>query len=245
LIVPKLLAYLALISYREERASFAGALRVLGGILSETLLAALIAPSMMIFQSNAVAEILLGRDAGWQVQRRSDGEVARSEIYRKLALPTVCGLVMGVSAYAVSLPLLLWMSPVVVGLVLALPLGVLTSLRLRSAGLFATPEDNRPPPVVLRANELAGSARIETAGALQQLRQDAQLLKYHLDSLSHASRRKFGHIDVPLATARTKIEECERFDEAVTWLDRAEVRAVLNNSAVLQLVLQMRGDGQF
>jgi len=245
LIVPKLLAYLALISYREERASFAGALRVLGGILSETLLAALIAPSMMIFQSNAVAEILLGRDAGWQVQRRSDGEVARSEIYRKLALPTVCGLVMGVSAYAVSLPLLLWMSPVVVGLVLALPLGVLTSLRLRSAGLFATPEDNRPPPVVLRANELAGSARIEMPGALQQLRQDVQLLKYHLDSLSHANHRKFGDIDVPLATARTKIEECERFDEAVTWLDRSEVRAVLNNPAVLQRVLQMPAGGPF
>jgi membrane glycosyltransferase len=244
LIVPKLLAYLALISQRAERASFAGTGRLLGGILSETLLAALIAPSMMIFQSKAVAEILLGRDAGWQVQRRSDGEVVNREIYRKLAVPTWCGLLMGLSAYAVSLPLLLWMSPVVIGLVFAVPLGLLTSSRLRTAGLFATPEDNHPPQVVLRANELAACARIEIAGALQQLRRDAELLNHHLGSLSHAGRRKFGQVDVPLATARTKIDECECFEEAVTWLDRSEVRALLGDPSALQRVLQMPRDGQ-
>jgi membrane glycosyltransferase len=122
-------------------------------------------------------------------------------------------------------------------------LGLLTSPRLRTAGLFATPEDKRSPPVVLRANELAGSARIEIAGALRQLRQDDELLEYHLHSLSHASCRKFGQVDVPLATARTKVEECERFEEAVIWLDRSEVRAVLNNPAVLQRILRMPDDG--
>ncbi|HZV04047.1 MAG TPA: glucans biosynthesis glucosyltransferase MdoH [Gemmataceae bacterium] len=239
LIVPKLLAYLALIAQPSERVSFAGAFRLLGGMLSETLLAALIAPSMMIFQSKAVAEIILGRDAGWQVQRRSDGEITRREIYRKLAGPTLCGFVMGLSAFAVSLPLLLWMSPVVVGLVLALPLGILTSSSLRLAGLFATPEESSPPPVVRRANELAACARIEMAGALQQLRQDAELLQYHLHSLSHVSRPKSGQIDVPLATARAKIEECTSFEEAISWLDRVESRAVLNNPESLRRILQM------
>jgi len=239
LIVPKLLAFLALISQREERVSFAGNIRVLGGILSETLLAALMAPSMMIFQSTAVTEILLGRDAGWQVQRRSSGEIASREIYHKLAVPTLCGLLMGLSAFAVSLPLLLWMSPVIAGLVLSIPLGLLTSRRSARAGLFATPEDNHPPQVVLRANELAASARLEVTGALQQLRQDAELLEYHLDSLPPASHRKWGPIDVPLATARAKIEQCETFDEAVSWLDRSEVRAVLNNDAVLQRVVEL------
>jgi membrane glycosyltransferase len=238
LIVPKLLAYLVLISRPAERASFAGAIRVLGGIVCETLLAALIAPSMMIFQSNAVVEILFGHDAGWQVQRRGDGKVTRGEICRKLATPTFCGVLMGLSAYAVSLPLLLWMSPVVAGLVLAVPLGLLTSLRMQR-GLLATPEDNRPPPVVLRANELAAASRIEVSGALQQLRQDDELRKYHLDSLPGVSRRKLGLVDVPLATARTKIEQCDEFDEVVSWLDRSETRAVLGDAAVLQRVLEM------
>jgi membrane glycosyltransferase len=80
------------------------------------------------------------------------------------------------------------------------------------------------------------------AGALQQLRQDAELLEYHLQSLSVSGRRKFRQIDVALATARSKLDECGTFDEAVSWLDTSEVRAVLNNPALLQRALQMPGD---
>jgi membrane glycosyltransferase len=241
LILPKLLACLVLISRRDLRALFSGSLRVLAGLLAETILAALIAPSMMIFQSGAVAEILLGRDAGWQVQRRNDGEVVREDIYLKFATPTLCGIVMGVAAYAVSLPLLIWMSPVIVGLVLAVPLGILTSFRLSHAGLFATPEDWCPPPVLIRANELAALAASKPNGALEHLRQNAELLSHHLASLP-VSRSKSGQIDVALATARAKIEECGSFEEAVAWLDRQEVRAVLNNPAILRRTLQMQGD---
>jgi membrane glycosyltransferase len=239
LTIPKLLAYLVLISWRRERVAFAGSIRVFAAILLETVLAAIIAPSMMIFQSSAVAEILLGRDAGWQVQRRGDGEVARGEIYRKLAAPTLCGLAMGLSAYAVSVPLLLWMSPVIVGLMLAVPIGFLTSSRLKTAGLFATAEDKDPPAVLVRANELVTSARIETTDALGQLRQDPELLSHHLASLSQASRPRSGPIDVPLATARAKIEECESFDQAIAWLDKQEIRAVLGHPAILRRLLQM------
>jgi membrane glycosyltransferase len=244
LIVPKLLAYLVLISRRKERVLFGGSIRVLAGILVETVLAAMIAPSMMIFQSGAVAEILFGRDAGWQVQRRNDGEVARGEIYRKLIVPTLFGLVLGLSAYAVSVPLLLWMSPVVIGLVLALPLGLLTSSRLKTAELFATPEDKYPPLVLVRAKELTASARIEMTGALQQLRQNAELLSYHLASLPAASRPRSGQVDVPLATAHAKIEECDSFEEALAWLDKQEGHAVLNNPTILRRILQMPGSHQ-
>src|SRR5437763_4215705 len=109
LIGPMLLAYRLLLTQPEDRRRVGGGLVVLAGILIETLLSGLIAPIMMIFQSSAVGEILLGRDAGWQVQRRDDGELARGEITRRYALPTIFGIVMAVTAYAVSLPLLLWM----------------------------------------------------------------------------------------------------------------------------------------
>ena len=61
------------------------------------------------------------------------------EVYRKFTVPTLCGLAMAVSAYAVSLPLLLWMSPVILGLVCAIPIGLVTSTAPRMAHLFATP----------------------------------------------------------------------------------------------------------
>jgi len=237
LIVPKLLAYLALIMRREERKAFGGSFRVFGGILVETFLAALIAPSMMIFQSTAVIEILLGRDAGWKVQRRGSGAIAPTEIYRKFAAPTLGGFFMGLSALAVSLPLFLWMSPVIAGLLLAIPLGFLTSRRIRSTGLFATPEDLRPPHVVLRANEIAARPRPEPERALRRLRQNPELLASHLNALPQKPSHKFEQIDVHLATARAKIERCETFEDAVKWLDTSEVRAVLNDRSLLRCAL--------
>src|SRR5438552_3136997 len=146
LIVPKLLAYVLLLTQTENRRKFGGARRVLAGIVIETLLSGLIAPVMMIFQSSAVAEILLGRDAGWQVQRRDDGEVSRDEVLRKYAIPTLFGIAMAASAYAVSLSLLFWMAPVIVGLLLAIPIAMLTSMAgaTRAAELFGTPEQTAP-----------------------------------------------------------------------------------------------------
>lgn len=239
LIVPKLLAYALVISHRKRGIGVPDGPRLLLGVFCEALLAALIAPCMMIFQTKAVVEILVGRDAGWQVQRRSDGALARSEIYRKFAWPTLCGLILALSAYAVSLPLLLWMSPVVVGLLLAIPLGIITSSRLQAPGLFATPETNRPPAVVLRANELAASRPIAFAGALRQLSQDPELLREHMESLSPASPSKFGPVHVPLATARAKVEACESFEDVAAWLDKPELRAALGHPALLQKILQM------
>jgi membrane glycosyltransferase len=239
LVIPKLLAYLVMLTRPIERARFGNIFRVLAAILGETMLAALIAPTMMVFQSSAVTEILAGRDAGWQVQRRGDGEISRREIYRKFTPPTLCGVAMAVGAYAISLPLLLWMSPVIVGLVLAIPIGMLTSGRSSSSNLFATPEDRYPPAVLSRANELGQSAQREKCGALRELRQNGELREQHLRSLPLPARRKTSGINVPLAIAREKIELSENFDEAVAFLDRPETLAVLNQPRVLDDLLRM------
>ena len=239
LILPKLLAYLVLISNRKERTGFAGSARALAGVICETVLAALIAPSMMILQSKAVIEILAGRDAGWQVQRRSDGQLARREIYQKLAGPTLCGLVLSLCAYAVSLPLLLWMSPVVLGLLLSIPLGIMTSARLSTPGIFATPETNSPPAVLRRANELAASAPPDMPGALRQLSRNPELLSEHLESLSPPRPPRFGPVNVPLATATAKVEECESLEDADAWLDRSELHALLGHPSLLARVLRL------
>ncbi|MCK1653930.1 glucans biosynthesis glucosyltransferase MdoH [Bradyrhizobium sp. 149] len=238
LIVPKLLAYLVLLTRRAERQGFGGGFRVLLAVVAESLLAALIAPSMMIFQSTAVAEILLGRDAGWQVQRRSDGRITRDEVYRKFTLPTLCGLAMAASAYAVSLPLLLWMSPVIIGLVCAIPIGIVTSTSPRIAHLFATPEDNRAPALLQRARVLAGLDRIEAHGALIELRQNRALLGPHIESLE-TPPRKSGQIDIDLAIARAKIEQSDDFEEVVSSLSARETLAVLKHRHALEQVMRM------
>src|SRR4029453_4917203 len=118
LILPKLLAFVALMTDRDAWKKVGGGALVLAGILPETILSGLTAPIMMIFQSSAVGEILFGRDAGWQVQRRDDGAVSHRDTVNPYAVPTLVGIAMAVAAYAVSLPLLLWMTPVILGLLL-------------------------------------------------------------------------------------------------------------------------------
>jgi membrane glycosyltransferase len=236
LLVPKLLAYILLLTQSENRRRFGGGFLVLLGIVLETLLSGLIAPVMMIFQSSAVGEILLGRDAGWQVQRRDDGGVPFREVARKYAVPTLIGVLMAVSAYAVSLPLFLWMTPVIVGLLLSIPVAMLSSHLLRAgahAGLFGTPEQNAPPKVLDRANELALAAPAYAASPLRELRDDRELREAHLRALADQPRKR-GQVDADLAIARARIDDAEDFKEAVGYLSARETFAALNSRPALE-----------
>jgi membrane glycosyltransferase len=239
LIAPKLLAFIVLLTDRDMRKKFGGSLRVLAGIVAETILSGLTAPVMMIFQSAAVSEILFGRDAGWQVQRRDNGEVSRRDIVSTYSVPTLIGVVMAASAYAVSLPLLLWMSPVILGLLLAVPIAILSSSAgsRRTPGLFRTPEQTAPPRVLARANELANAPYSPLSCPLRELRHDAGLREAHLKNLARQKPRNRGDVDPTLAIARAKIEDAETFDEAAGYLSQREKFAVLNAPATLESLL--------
>ena len=107
--------------------------------LFETLVAGLIAPVVMLTQTIDVVAILLGRDSGWNAQRRDDGAVPARETRRLYRRHTVLGLLLGAVAWAVSLSLALWMLPVVLGLALAIPLALLTGRRWSGAACCARP----------------------------------------------------------------------------------------------------------
>jgi membrane glycosyltransferase len=243
LIVPKLLGFLLLLAQRETRRRFGGAIRAFLGVIVEVLISAMIAPAMMVFQSIAVIEILIGRDAGWQTQRRDDGSVERRELYRKYGVPTAFGVLMAASAYAVSLPLLLWMSPVIVGLLFAIPIGAYTA-KPRIKALFATPEEVAPPNVLTRANELAASSGVARGRALVELQRDPSFLAQHLSSLASPKRLRPEEIDPHLATARARIEASDNFEQAVASLTTRETLAVLNDQALLGSLMNSSGPRQ-
>ncbi|WP_035696130.1 glucans biosynthesis glucosyltransferase MdoH [Bradyrhizobium liaoningense] len=237
LLLPKLLSLVLLWMRRSVRRQFGGALGASAGVFAEIVVSALMAPVMMIFQSIAVVEILAGRDAGWQTQRRDDGTVERRELYRKYGVPTLCGVAMAASAYAVSLPLLLWMSPVVVGLLFAVPIGALTA-RPASGKLFATPEEGAPPSVLRRANQLSESAEVGIRPALLELREDARLLAFHVAQLPLPRAVRPDTVDANLAVGRAKVDASDTFEEAVAHLSSREVLSILNDGSVLPAVLQ-------
>ncbi len=242
LILPKVLAYIVMLSHHDEPRKFGGGLRTLAGIAAETFLSGLTAPVMMIFQSSAVGEILLGRDAGWQVQRRDDGVVSLEDMFRKYSVPTFFGIAMALSAYAVSLPLLLWMMPVILGLLLAIPLATLSSSASSPVGssLFKTPEETSPPRVLLRANDLASTSHRVVSCPLLELRRDSDLREAHLANLSGPRPRNRGEVDPHLAIARAKIDDAETLDEAIKFLSARETFAALHSPTVLGVLLDLR-----
>ena len=148
---------------------------------------------------------------------------------------------MAISAYAVSLALLLWMMPVILGLLLAIPLAMLSSsASARStSSLFKTPEETSPPRVLARANKLANALHQTVSCPLLELRCETQLREAHLETLSRQTPRKRGEIDPHLAIARAKIEDAETFDEAAAFLSSREKFAVLNSPTVLGALLTL------
>ncbi|MFT3762150.1 MAG: glucans biosynthesis glucosyltransferase MdoH [Pseudoxanthomonas sp.] len=159
LLAPKALGYLATCTYRRLRRGCGGMLRCLLSMLLETALAALMAPVTMFVQSRGLAEVLAGKDSGWEAQRRDDGSVPFSSLVRRYGGLTVFGVLAGAAAWAVSPQIAMWMSPVIAGMALSIPVVALTgSARvgqwLRRLGLLRVPEESAPPPVVARAAEL-------------------------------------------------------------------------------------------
>jgi membrane glycosyltransferase len=158
-------------------------------------------------------------------------------LIRKYAAPTVIGAGMAASAFAVSLPLLLWMAPVILGLLLSVPIAMLSSrIGDPRSRLFRTPEQTVPPQVLTRANELADVSGETVACPLLALRLDDRLLDTHLKNLPVGRPRNRGKIDPQLAIARAKIEDAETFDEAVGYLTTPEIFAVLNSPTMLKAV---------
>ena len=159
LFLPKILGYLAMLTDPAERRGCGGALRALAGVLVESVLAALMAPVVMFRQSRGVAEVLAGRDSGWEAQQRDDGSVPLSALVRSYGGLSLFGAFMGLVAWAVSPGLALWMLPVVLGMVLSIPTVWLSSARapgqwLRRHRILCIPEELQPAPVLRRAAEL-------------------------------------------------------------------------------------------
>lgn len=159
LLAPKFMGYLTLLFDRDTRRGCGGMSRAGLSMLLETLLAALMAPITMYVQSRGLAEVLAGRDSGWDAQRRDDGSVPLSSLVRSYGGLSLLGVLAGAMAYLISPSLAAWMAPVILGLVLSIPIVMMTSSRsagvwLRRIRIFAIPEETAPPQVLVRAAQL-------------------------------------------------------------------------------------------
>ncbi len=89
LLLPKLFGVVAVVLRGPERRGCGGMLRLLAGLVLETIIAGLMAPVVMLTQTIDVVAILRGRDSGWSVQRRDGGGIPARETARLYRRHTV------------------------------------------------------------------------------------------------------------------------------------------------------------
>jgi membrane glycosyltransferase len=151
LMLPKLLGGLITLRERTLRRAFGGGFRLLAGMLLEQLLSMLLAPVMMLFHSTFVVSTLLGHPVSWDAQPRGDRGISFREAWSRHRWHVFLGLIWGATIVVFAPKFIFWMLPVLAGMVLSVPLTMLTSRssvgrRARSLGLLLTPEETAPPP---------------------------------------------------------------------------------------------------
>jgi membrane glycosyltransferase len=140
---------------------FGGGARLLAGALLETVFTILIAPVVCVASTLTMIGLLFGRTAGWDGQRRDDYRVEWEDAARSFWPQTALGAAL-LLLLAVTAPgAIIWFSPFLAGLLLAIPFAVLTSspalgeLAARWK-LCAVPEEFDTPPEI---------AKLQRAGA--------------------------------------------------------------------------------
>ncbi len=150
LFLPKIFMVLLAV-LKGGAAQFGGAFALFLSALLELFISALLAPVRMLYHSLFVITTLLGFTVRWNAQNRDARGTTWGEAFRSHWWGTLLGLVWGWLMYVIDPGFFLWLSPIVFGMALSIPLSVWTSrtglgektLRL---GLFLTPAETDPPP---------------------------------------------------------------------------------------------------
>lgn len=233
LFLPKVLGIVSFMLNRGERRAAGGSIGLILSFLFEVVVSALVAPIMMLIQTGAVAEIVMRRDAGWKPQRRDDGGLPLSALIARHKWHVLSGCLLAWAAIADSWVLFAWLSPAIVGMVLAVPISAATgSLAIgrfiRRIGLLRTPEEKELPPIRLRMETARPAYETAVAAAphVVDVIADPVWKLRHMALIDRVRPRPRGAPDPVAALVAGKIAEAETVEEAVSFLDKRE-RATL------------------
>ena len=159
LLAPKALS-LAAIVLRGHANRFGGVRRLLASAFIEFLHSLLLAPVRMVFHSQFVFAALTGWRLDWKSPPRDDATTSWREAWAKHGLHTVLAVVWVGAIVFSSDAFPWWLSPILAGLLAAIPLSVWGSRvaagrALRRHGLLMTPEETRQPLVLAEAGRAA------------------------------------------------------------------------------------------
>ncbi|HEX4335315.1 MAG TPA: glucans biosynthesis glucosyltransferase MdoH [Polyangiaceae bacterium] len=207
----------------------------------EILLSTLIAPIRMVSQLTCVIAAVSDTSMDWAAARRDEQQWTLRGAIRSQGLETAVGIVLAVTLFSIGPGLALWLSPVWLGLLAAIPVDALLSSRrlgraLRARGLFVTPAEAAPPEVIRRALELEREHALAPstfAARFESFVTDAWLNTLHVGLLRAAGSRELSPTVVEPLVARILADGIEH-------LSKRESIVVLSDATVMERLHRLR-----
>ncbi len=191
LFLPKVISVIVVLQSDANAQRFGGRGAVVVSAILETAQSVLLAPIHMLFNSRFVFSTLLGQGVSWIAQHRGaeDGTDWREAILTHGG-QMVFGLIWGVSSFILLPTFFWWLSPVLAGLVLVIPLSIVLSKEslgrhARRIGLFLTPEETQPTYELRRLTQNLSEC-YKHMRPIESLRADYGLLQAVLDPYINA-----------------------------------------------------------
>jgi membrane glycosyltransferase len=190
LFLPKILSLVDLLFNCRRRESFGGILKPSLSAFLETVFSTFHAPIQMLFHSKFVVATLLGATVRWNTQHRVADGTSWSTAVRQHWIHTLIGLGWAGLMARIDSEAFWWMLPVFAGMILSIPLSVFTSREslgraLRRAGLFVSPEEQKPPLelALLAETERPGDDHAESGIGIEEVVFDPYLNAIHVSLL--------------------------------------------------------------
>ena len=161
LLAPKVISIVTIL-LRGQAANYGGAAKLLLSALLEFIHSVLLAPVRMLFHTQFVLAALTGVKLNWKSPPREDSATGWGEAFRRHTLHTLLALGWIGAILASAATFQWWLSPVLAGLLLAIPLSAWTSRSgpgrwLQRHGIFVIPEELHQPPVLADADRYAAN----------------------------------------------------------------------------------------
>lgn len=237
LFLPKLLAMLLVISKGAAR-GFGGVWSMSCGVLGEIVVSTFLAPVRMLFHSLFVVTTLLGWRVTWSAQNRGGTGTSWADAFRFHWWGTLLGFAWGGAIWVVNPGFFWWLSPIVAGLALSIPLSVWSSRAswgetAKHWGLFLTPPEIRAPEEIAA---LAENLRRPTPYSPFLLSRRQGFIRAVVIPSVHAlhialnrHQRRYS----PAQVKRMQKLEAEALEKGPNALDRKAKSAILSDPASL------------
>jgi len=200
LILPKLLALIAVVWFPAWSRLHGGSIRATLSVLMEIVVSVLLAPMFMAFHTRFVIATLLGFKVNWGSQGRTEKRTSIIEAIDVHGIQFVVGTVLLVAASYLGPSMVAWLSPIWGGLLLSIPLSIVLSSHTlgrmtRQLDLLAIDPELNTPIILQRVRELVAHAREKQFGDdtlwIDRLRTDARLNRAHCNLLDIYDQARF------------------------------------------------------